>query len=377
MTNLNDQHPWAKIYKLRYPPQIDELGDVLDEIWAQHSNHRREYRLSGASDRLVGEAPAMQATLRSIEQVAPSRATVLIRGESGTGKEVVAREIHRRSGRSGDFVAVNCGAIPDKLLESELFGHEKGAFTDAIASKRGQFERAQGGTIFLDEIGDMPHNMQVKLLRVLQERVVERVGGQAPIDVDVRVLAATHRDLSKLIDEERFREDLFYRLNVFPIDVPPLRERLDDLPLLVDEFLARLRDEHRVSISLSSAALARLGEYDWPGNVRELVNVIERLSVLKTHGTVGPQDLPAQLRGDEPLPGESEPVHLVDTSLKQHLADIEIGLIKSALSQSDGVVSRAAELLRVGRTTLVEKMRRYELTAKSTSDLVEEHSSTN
>ncbi|MEM1261483.1 MAG: sigma-54 dependent transcriptional regulator [Pseudomonadota bacterium] len=366
MTEATTAHPWAKIYRLKQPLQIDELGDVLDEIWAQHSSHRRQNRIDRASARLVGQSPSMQAIRRAIEKVAPSNANVMIRGESGTGKEVVAREIHRQSGRRGEFVAVNCGAIPDKLLESELFGHERGAFTDAAGRRIGEFERADGGTILLDEIGDMPASMQVKLLRVLQERCIERVGGTTPIPVDVRVLAATHRDLHQLIDREEFREDLFYRLNVIPLEVPPLRDRKDDIERLVDEFLSRLRDEHRVSISLTADAMRRLTDYDWPGNVRELVNVIERLSVLKTHGTVSANDLPPPIRpvGETALPGEQPSIQLVDTSLKQHLAGIEISLIRTALTQSNGVVARAAELLRVGRTTLVEKMRRYDIPAQ-------------
>ena len=363
MNDPTQSFPWAKIYRLRSPLQIDEVGDLLDEIWAQHAHHRRRNRLDTQRARLVGASAPMQAIRRAIEKVAPSMASVLIRGESGTGKEVVAREIHRLSGRTGEFIAVNCGAIPDKLLESELFGHERGAFTDAIGQRIGEFERAAGGTVFLDEIGDMPAAMQVKLLRVLQERTIERIGGTQPLEVDVRIVAATHRDLSTMIDDETFREDLFYRLNVFPIDLPPLRERLDDLPLLVEEFLGRLRDEYRVSISLADDAMARLAAYAWPGNVRELVNLIERLSVLKSHGSVGAHDLPPPLRGDDSLPGENEGVRLIGTSLKKHLANIEIELITSALEQSGGVVARAAELLNVGRTTLVEKMRRYELNA--------------
>ncbi|MEM8983269.1 MAG: sigma-54 dependent transcriptional regulator [Pseudomonadota bacterium] len=374
MSEATTAHPWAKIYRLRQPLQIDELGDVLDEIWAHHSSHRRQNRIDRTSARLVGESDSMQAIRRSIEKVAPSSANVMIRGESGTGKEVVAREIHRQSGRRGEFVAVNCGAIPDKLLESELFGHERGAFTDAASRRIGEFERADGGTILLDEIGDMPASMQVKLLRVLQERCIERVGGTTSIPVDVRVLAATHRDLHELIEREQFREDLFYRLNVIPLEVPPLRDRKDDIERLVDEFLARLRDEHRVSISLTPDAMGRLTDYDWPGNVRELLNVIERLSVLKTHGTVGVSDLPPPIRptNDAALPGEQAPIQLVDTSLKQHLAGIEIGLIRTALTQSNGVVARAADLLRVGRTTLVEKMRRYDIAAAPETGALEQ-----
>lgn len=361
MNNLEQNYPWAKFYHLKQPTQIDQLGEVLDDIWAQHSHAARRIRsLDEPGARLLGDTPAMREIRSLIGKVAPSNATVLIRGESGCGKEVVARSLHDASGRSGEFIAVNCGAIPDNLLESELFGHEKGAFTDAISRKIGQFEQAQGGTIFLDEIGDMPANMQVKLLRVLQERVIERIGGQAPIAIDVRVLAATHQDLSAKIETEDFREDLYYRLNVFPIDVPPLSERAEDIPILCAELIRRLRSKHQISIEFSNRSMACLQQYEWPGNVRELANLIERLSVVKSHGTIQPDDLPLRLRGDEVLGGE-ESVDLVNTSLKQHLADIEQGLIRNALEQSDGVVSHAAELLNVGRTTLVEKIRRYKL----------------
>lgn len=358
---VTDEFPWAKIYRLENPLRIDELGDVLDEIWASHSHYRRERSLDSVEARLIGETAEMLAVKELITKVAPSSASVLIGGESGTGKEVVARAIHNESGRSGQFVAVNCGAIPDNLLESELFGHEKGAFTDANARRIGQFERAHEGTIFLDEIGDMPPAMQVKLLRVLQEKVVERVGGSSPIDIDVRVLAATHQDLPRCIDSGRFREDLYYRLNVFPIDIPPLRDRKDDIPLLVDEMIRRLRTRHQVSISLGNRVLDALLAYDWPGNVRELSNLIERLSVIKTHGPVGIDDLPVRLRGDLSTELPAAPAELINVSLKQHLSDIEGRLIEEALSQSGGVVARAADLLGVGRTTLVEKIRRYKI----------------
>ncbi|MEO1203682.1 MAG: sigma-54 dependent transcriptional regulator, partial [Pseudomonadota bacterium] len=331
-------------------------------IWATHSHHRRERRIEPGAERLIGESAGIRQIRALIDKVAPTAASVLIGGESGTGKEVVARAIHERSARRGDFVAVNCGAIPDSLLESELFGHERGAFTDAHARRKGQFERADGGTVFLDEIGDMPAPMQVKLLRVLQDRTIERVGGNKPIAVDVRVIAATHQDLPARILDGGFREDLYYRLNVFPIDVPPLRERREDIPLLVDEFVRRLRARHQVSLGLSREALDRLVEYDWPGNVRELVNLIERLSVVKAHGTITVSELPRKLRRPED-DGESADAgpKLVSVSLKQHLSEIERKLIKDALTQAGGVVARAAALLGIGRTTLVEKMRRYEI----------------
>ena len=381
-TLLSEEYPWAKLYHLKNPVQIDALNDVLDEIWANHSHHRSEHPSQSASPRLIGESVEMNQIRTLIERVAPSTATVLITGDSGTGKEVVAQQIHARSGRTGPFVAVNCGAIPDQLLESELFGHERGAFTGAVAARAGRFELANGGTLFLDEIGDMPPAMQVKLLRVLQERVIERVGGVKSIPVDVRVIAATHHDLQKRIEEESFREDLFYRLSVFPIEIPPLSERPADVPALVEEMIRRVRERHSVSVRLSALTIQRLQEYSWPGNVRELANLVERLAVIKPHGEVQPSDLPWQLRqkGDEtvlvnaslsPVADQAE----TDTeswvfpadgfSLKQHLTEIECSLIRTALDNSEGVVAGAAKLLGMRRTTLVEKIRRYDLSEES------------
>ena len=312
-----------------------------------------------------------------IEQVAPTLATVLITGESGTGKEVVARQIHERSGRKGPFVAVNCGAIPESLLESELFGHERGAFTGAISARAGRFEQAKGGTFFLDEIGDMPTVRQVKLLRVLEERVIERVGSANSIPVDVRLVAATHRDLPKRIEVGKFREDLYYRLSVFPIEITPLRERKADIPPLVDEFIHRLCAEESVTLQIAANAIKILEQYSWPGNVRELANLIERLIVVKPNGVVKARDLPwpiVERQEDAPddtevmssrLTAVSGGVHVNLPSggldLKQYLAKIEQDMIHQALLESDGVVQRAAGLLGVGRTTLVEKIRRYEL----------------
>ncbi|MFQ2455302.1 sigma-54 dependent transcriptional regulator [Aeromonas caviae] len=339
---------------------------------------------------LVGKGRGIQEVRRLIGQVAETDANVLILGESGTGKEVVARAIHELSARSaGPFVPINCGAIPAELLESELFGHEKGAFTGAIAARRGRFELAQGGTLFLDEIGDMPLPMQVKLLRVLQERQFDRVGGGKAVQADVRVIAATHRDLEAMIRTQAFREDLYYRLNVFPIETPPLRDRADDIPLLLQELLNRHAEQHKGIIRLTQRAMESLMQYAWPGNVRELSNLIERLLILYPNQIVDVADLPGRYRLLPCEPRDERPTEMderdalaavfqsppeLDTgiamplpmqlpqegvNLKEMLADLEVELIRQALESQDGVVARAADLLSMRRTTLVEKMKKY------------------
>lgn len=371
---LDEHYPWARFYSLHHPVQFDELGEILEEIWASHSPHRDDRAGKATAARLIGDSEDMAAVRRLAEQVAPSMATVLITGASGTGKEVVARHIHECSARKGPFVAINCGAIPDHLLESELFGHERGAFTGALAARQGRFELAEGGTLFLDEIGDMPTVMQVKLLRVLQERVLERVGGVKTIPVDIRVIAATHRDLQKRIEEGRFREDLYYRLSVFPIEISPLRDRPEDVGPLVEEMIARVQRSHGVGLRISDRALLLLKQYAWPGNVRELANLIERLAVIRPNAEVREADLPWPL-----CPGVEHPVVVSSNlqastevgqcaefpeegmDLKRHLVDIEKGMIQSALEESKGVVQKAAEMLGLGRTTLVEKIRRHGL----------------
>jgi sigma-54 dependent transcriptional regulator, flagellar regulatory protein len=343
---------------------------------------------------------------RLIEQVAPFDTNVLILGESGTGKEMVARHIHELSGRTAHpFVPVNCGAIPADLLESELFGHEKGAFTGALSTRLGRFEFAEGGTLFLDEIGDMSLQMQVKLLRVLQERSFERVGSNKTIRCNVRIIAATHRDLDAAIIAGRFREDLYYRLNVFPLQMPPLRERLDDLPVLIEHLLQRQGHGAGCAIQLDQSAMNCLARNRWPGNVRELANLLERLAILFPAQTIGAADLPDRYRsaaavgwlGSEvridarPEPAEEavpeEPAaefpqtiqeresdavvyEMMDAELphggidlKDHMSAIEIGLIRKALEEADGTVAGAARLLRIRRTTLVEKLRKYRLSA--------------
>ncbi len=330
---------------------------------------------------LVGNSRSIQLVRKLIEQVADSEANVLILGESGTGKEVVARNLHYYSSRKdGPFVPVNCGAIPAELLESELFGHEKGAFTGAISARQGRFELANGGTLFLDEIGDMPLAMQVKLLRVIQERTFERVGSNKSIKSDIRIIAATHRDLEIEIIDGRFREDLYYRLNVFPIEMPPLKKRVEDIPLLINELITRLEHEQRGSTRLTPAAIGALCQHHWPGNVRELSNLMERLVIMYPYGVVNTRDLPEKFRSaHDKMEHPSAQIEIVERTampisvdnvpllagagidLKEHLAELEFNLIKQALDESDGIVAHAAKLLHMRRTTLVEKMRKYGL----------------
>ena len=327
--------------------------------------------------RLIGESAAMSAVRSLMAKVATSEAaSVLILGQSGTGKELVARGIHDLSRRaSRPFVPVNCGAIPGELLESELFGHEKGAFTGALSRRRGRFELADGGTLFLDEIGDMPLAMQVKLLRVLQDRSFERVGGTQTLTSDVRIIAATHRDIEGRISDGLFREDLYYRLNVFPIQMPTLCERLEDVPQLVRHFQSQLA----MPAEFTPAALAALQTYDWPGNVRELGNLVERMGIMHPGHQVQLRDLPERyLQGQLPahlvsvespaaLPvSEVEPAESTvptlppeGANLKEYLASIEIALVEQALQRTNGIVAHSAELLGLRRTTLVEKIKKY------------------
>ncbi len=373
----------------------------------------------------TGRSAAVREVVHLLQQVAAHDSSVLILGESGTGKEVVARAIHDSSPRRrGPFVAVNCGAIPAELLESELFGHEKGSFTGAYAARKGRFEVAEGGTLFLDEIGDMSLPMQVKLLRVLQERVFERVGNHQPICCNVRIIAATHRDLEERIRTGQFRGDLFYRLNVFPIEMPSLRERLEDLPELIEDFVAQNVAAGRGRIEFSAAALAALRAHRWPGNVRELANLVERLSIMNGGRVVRLQDLPpryrpvadaalavdlgptqacghvspgdctwqqtaltAQSSADEVLddaavlemlePGATgSECRIADAQLpsegidlRAHLAAIEHELIRQALERSRGTVAQAARLLGLRRTTLIEKLRKYGLTGELATEI--------
>ena len=342
--------------------------------------HQEEGKSVDLYQRLIGSSAAINKVRHLIEQVANVDANVLILGESGTGKEITAQSIHEHSHRAkGPFVPINCGAIPPDLLESELFGHEKGAFTGAFTSRKGRFELAEGGTLFLDEIGDMPLAMQVKLLRVLQERKFERVGGNQSIIADVRVIAATHRNLDEAIEQGTFREDLFYRLNVFPIKIPSLRQRIEDIPLLINELVLRLEKIGRPTARLMLDATKALCHYHWPGNIRELANMIERLSILYPNGIVNLMALPHRYKSissseapsfsDSLKPNEGQNVMLpvVNISsqcidLKDHLVKTELTLITQALEDNQWVVARAANSLSIRRTTLVEKIRKYGLT---------------
>lgn len=377
-----------------YPPSYNRLLDSLHRCHLYreqytHSEGRGERRDIQLFRSLVGTSRQIQLVRELIMQVADKDVSVMILGESGTGKEVVARNLHYHSSRrSKPFVPVNCGAIPAELLESELFGHEKGAFTGAINSRPGRFEMAEGGTLFLDEIGDMPLNMQVKILRVLQEHTFERVGSNKTLKTDVRIVAATHKNLENMIEDGTFREDLYYRLNVFPIEMPSLRERVEDLPLLLNELISRLENEKRGSIRFNSAAIMSLCRHEWNGNVRELANLVERLAILFPYGVVGVNELPKKFRHfddgeelnivetdtsaapstmDSPLLASADnsallPVNGLD--LREYLQDLECSLIQQALDDANGIVARAAEKLNIRRTTLVEKMRKYNLQRK-------------
>ncbi len=315
--------------------------------------------------RIIGESPSMREIFNIIEKVADTPSTVLITGESGTGKELVATALHEQSSRASEpFIKVNCAAIPKDLLESEFFGYEQGAFTGAVSSKPGRFELADGGTLLLDEIAEIPIEMQVKLLRAIQESEFERVGGVRTIKVDVRVIAATNRDLAEEISRGSFREDLYYRLNVVPISLPALRERADDIPLLCEFFLGKYAERlKRPARQVSESALRALRAYEWPGNIRELENVIERAMLFAEGATIELSDLPESFRAQGPV-HDVEPVdfaELQDSSLKdivrQRTSKLERELIQGALEQTGGNVTRAAERLRISRKGLQNKMK--------------------
>jgi transcriptional regulator with GAF, ATPase, and Fis domain len=331
---------------------------------------------------IIGQSPALRDVFGMLAKVAPSESTVLVSGESGTGKELLVRALHANSPRSDKpFVPINCGAIPRELLESELFGHEKGAFTHAIKQRAGRFEMADGGIIFLDEIGELDLSLQVKILRVLQEREFERVGGTKTQKVDVRIVAATNRDLEAEVDKGIFREDLYYRLNVIPLRLPPLRERGADIMLLAESFLRRFcKEKSRAAMAISPEAREMLMAYHWPGNVRELENFMERICILSENDSVTPEDLPRKIwrslgiesREDIPepaaVPGNGAFVwprldHLSENQmdLKEFLDSIEEKLLREALDQAGGVKNQAAEILGIKRTTLIEKLKKRNL----------------
>ncbi|MBL4680812.1 MAG: sigma-54-dependent Fis family transcriptional regulator [Pseudomonadales bacterium] len=382
---LSEEYQSNVIANIAVPPSYNKLLDSLHraQVYREHYDFSRDRELGRNAKlfrSLVGTSRKVGQVREMMAQVADKDVTVLITGASGTGKEVVARNLHYNSPRRDEpFVPVNCGAIPSELLESELFGHEKGSFTGAIATRQGRFELAKGGTLFLDEIGDMPLHMQVKILRVLQERSFERVGSNQSIKTNVRIIAATHNNLDQMIEDGSFREDLFYRLNVFPIEMPSLKDRVEDIPLLLNDLITRMETEKRGSIRFNSAAIMSLCRHEWAGNVRELANLVERMTILHPYGVIGVQDLPDKFRhvdaGDEDdiedLISSAEPkiINLNDTALlpvnglnlKDYLTKLEKELIQQALDDSNSVVARAADKLHIRRTTLVEKMRKYGL----------------
>ncbi len=309
-------------------------------------------------ENIIGNSFPMQKVFELIEKVADTNATALVTGESGVGKELVARAIHFNSSRrDSPLVVVNCGAIPETLLESELFGYEKGAFTGAANTRLGRFEIANGGSIFLDEIGDMSVNLQVKLLRVLQERSFERIGGSKTITVDLRIIAATNRSLEDLVKQGKFREDLYYRLNVVPIHIPPLRERRQDIPLLLNYFLEQSNRLNNANIEgFTEEAIRALLDYQYPGNVRELQNIVERMAVLKRNGYIDLEDLPEKLYAAESTE-EAAPLNM-ERGYDTLVSEFEKTLISKALQETQGVKSKAAQVLSINRTTLIEKMKR-------------------
>ena len=350
------------------------LAQVLNQA-RKHNKRERRMRTRDCQA-LVGNSNPIARINLMIDQVSDTPASVLILGDAGTGKEVIARNIHAQSSRSSKpFIPINCGAIPPDQLERELFGQDRDALGEGARARQGSFEMAEGGVIYLYEIDEMPLPVQVKLLRVLQEKRFQRLGGSKMIKSDVRVIAASRHRLEDLVEQGKFREDLYYRLNVFPIEVPPLRERRGDIPLLVQELIARIESENRGSVRLSRKAVAMLQQYDWPGNVRELANLIERLAILFPHGLVDSRDLPARYQSASAEADEAEsaggseaqaseqlgelPSDGID--MKKYLTDIEISLIEQALSRTNNVVARAANMLNMRRTTLVEKMRKYEI----------------
>jgi len=349
---------------LTKPFDLEELKLAIDkalqysglaaEVERLRGELNAEYDVQG----IVASDPGMMAVLETVTKVAPTMATVMIYGESGTGKELIARAVHNLSGRATKpFVSVSAGALPETLLESELFGYEKGAFTGAVTPKPGRFEMANGGTLFLDEIGDISPATQVKLLRVLQERRFERLGGTRSIEVDVRVVAATNQDLQQLIADGTFREDLFYRLNVVPVSLPPLRQRAGDVPLLVAHFLEKFNAGAK---RMSPQALEALVKYPWPGNIRELENTIERIVILSHGDEIGVPDLPAEVRAgvspaDRPATGFALPDDGVD------LEEVELDLVRQALDRTGGSVPKSAKLLGLTAKTLEARMQRLGL----------------
>lgn len=349
------------------PFKTDEIiltlrkAEEREQLRKENQLLRREVQREYSFENIVSKNPKMKEIFEVIKKVAPYKSTILIMGESGTGKELVARALHYNSDRSKKpFIAVNCGAIPENLLESELFGHAKGAFTDAIRTKRGLFEEADGGTLFLDEIGELPPPLQVKILRVLQEGEIRRVGESKPIKVDVRIISATVKDLAREVNEGRFRDDLFYRLNVLPIHIPPLRERKEDIPLLIDHFLKKFSQSTNKKVSgIDSKALEALMNYRWSGNVRELENTIERAVVLADGENILLENLPPEIREYREEERSILPVVEEEYSIKKASKILETNLIKKALKKTKGNHTHAARLLEISHRALLYKIKEY------------------
>jgi len=350
------------------PFSIEELTVVVErareqrKLIAENRWLRQELTKKYRFDSIIGKASKMQSVFDIMERVIPSKATVMLYGESGTGKELIARAIHYNGPKkNGPFIKVNCAALPESLLESELFGHERGAFTGAIHRRQGRFELADMGTIFLDEIGDITPATQVKLLRVIQQREFERVGGVKTLQVDVRIIAATNQDLNKALAEGRFRDDLYYRLNVVPITLPPLRERPGDIPILARYFLEQMSKESNSRVCyIAPEAMEHMINYRWPGNVRELENVIERALVICRGDTVKPEDLPADLVNREGKARIDIP-ELGTMSMKDAVETMEREMIKRALERTGGVQTKAADILGINRGSLIYKIKKYDL----------------
>lgn len=336
--------------KIQIKKSLD-VGELKEQV-----SYLREELEKNTGKTIIGESPKMQEVLKIVERVANTNATILVLGESGTGKEVIANAIHYNSDRRDKpYVKVNCGAIPENLIESELFGYEKGAFTGATARKIGKFERARGGTIFLDEVGELDLAMQVKLLRVLQEKEFERVGGNEVVKIDIRVIAATNRDLLKMVQEGSFREDLYYRLNVIPIQIPPLRNRKEDIPLLIEYFLDRYgKDIGRKNMSISREAQEKLITYKWNGNIRELENVVERMAILSQENIIKVENLPREIAYSEIV---EEEILLPQEGIC--IEDLERSLILQALERTEYNQTKAAKLLGMSRHTLLYRMEKY------------------
>ena len=351
-------------YYLTKPVNLDELdalvARVLEKRRLTEENESLKKRLKEkyGMEGIIGRSPGMIRVMEMVRQVAPTRASVLITGESGTGKELIADAIHFNSPqRNRPFVVANCSAFAESLLESELFGHERGAFTGAVKQKLGRFEQSDGGTIFLDEIGELSPHIQVKLLRVLQERQFERVGGTRPIKVDVRVIAATNKDLTRMVEEGSFRDDLYFRLKVVTIHLPPLRERREDIPLLVEHFLAQFcRENSKELMVVSPEAMKLLTQYPWPGNVRELRNVVEAVVVLSNRKRINPENLPPEI-----VQAVSPPA--IEIPKGMPLSEVERIVILDTLAEMDGNRSRTAEVLGIGRRTLLRKLKEYGINA--------------